>query len=187
VLNWATVRDRVAAAATMNSTEVDLMIADAQAFLEQQTGRYFGLPASATQVLTGTGGFLLFLPDKLQTGTPAVTERAYPGAAETAVTGFEVRQGKAGTTLARTDGSLWRQGYEYEVVYTRGYLVDSGPPDILRLALDLIALRLNQQDLEGLQSGSIGKFSFTRFSGNDLDSVPGAQSTIHAWRRPVLV
>lgn len=186
MIDWTTVRDRVPAAAATPPTTLDALVASATAWLEEQTGRYLSTPVAVTEYLAGLGGYELFLRDRLASGTPTVTERVAPTAAETPVTGFESRVGR-GTTLLRTDGQLWRQGYEYKVVYTRGYAVETGPPDLRQLVLDLVALKLSAQDLEGVQSGSIGNFSFALADGGQgLGQIPGADAVIRAWRRPVM-
>lgn len=185
MLDALTVKERVSAAAGLTGPTIDTMVASAQALIESQTGRYFGLPTSTVEIVVGYGGYLLYLPDKLQTGTPTVQERSYPGASPTAITGFTVRQGRAATQLARTDGQRWNLGWEYEVTYTRGYVGNAGPADVLQLALDLIALRLAGQGQEGVQSASAGAYSYTRFGADDLAALPGAAAVLNSWRRLV--
>lgn len=187
MLDWTTVRDRVPAAATLEQSAIEDLVADAQAFLEAQIGRYLGLPVATTEYLSGLNSYELYLRDAVQTGTPTVTERLGPTATPTAVTGFEQRPGPRATVLLRTDGFIWRQFAEYAVTYTRGFPVDTGPADLRRLALDLITLGLSTQDLAGIQSGSIGRFSFSVAPSRvDLGQIPGAEATLRAWRRPVM-
>lgn len=187
MLDWATVRDRLPAAAALDEPEVQELIDAAEGFIESQTGRYFGVPAPVTEYLSGLGTYELFLRDRVQSGTPVVTERTGPTAAETAVTGFERRDGRRATVLLRTDGSPWYPHYEYKVIYQRGYDLETAPADVRQLALELIGFRLNMQGREGLRSESLGNYAFTRFGDGDLDAIDGAWPTIRAWRRAVMV
>lgn len=185
MLDWSTVRDRVPAAASLDQPVVEALIGGAQAFLERQTGRYFGLPASVTEYLIGFGTVELFLTDRVASGTPTVIEQLSPTASPTAVTAFALRHGRAQTVLLRTDGLSWRASAEYAVTYQRGFDLETAPADLQQLAMDLIAVRLNATGAEGLQSGAIGNFSFTLADPDLTKAIPGLGATISAWRRAV--
>ncbi|MGE4163871.1 MAG: hypothetical protein AB7G23_19255 [Vicinamibacterales bacterium] len=185
MLDWSTVRDRVPAAAALDQPVVEALIGGAQAFLERQTGRYFGLPTAVTEYLLGFGTVELFLADLVASGTPTVTEQLSPTSGPTAVTGFAQRPGRAQTVLLRTDGFVWRASAEYAVTYQRGFALEAAPADLQQLALDLIAARLNASGAEGLQAGAIGNFSFTLADADLTKAIPGLAATIGAWRRQV--
>lgn len=185
MLDSATVKDRIAAAASLSPEAIDRLVGDVQAFLERQTGRYFGPVASHTEHCMGLGGYRLYLTDRVATGTPVVLERLSPAAAGTPIAAFVVlsQDHDPGSTLVRVDGQPWRAGAWYEVTYQRGYPRDAAPADVLRAALDLIAMRLNQEGLEGLESGAIGAFSFALADADG--GPPTVQETVARWRRAV--
>ena len=183
----------VPGAATADPTLLADMIARAVAFVEQQTGRYFGTPEQVTEYLQGYGSRWLRLNDEAQVfdsddEVDAVEERCVPGGDVTllGLTDFAVRPSSTTSVLVRLGGPGWRINYEYAVTYTRGFVVDEGPADIEQLLIDLIALRLGLRGREGLRSESIGGYSYTRFGEGDLDSIDGAWPTIRAWRHPVV-
>jgi hypothetical protein len=187
------VRAAVPAAVSQETTLIADMIERATAFVQTQTGRYFGPIVTATDYLDGRGGRFLGLS---QVAIPnengelvLVEERAYPGGTATVVlpADYQVRNSDRLSTLVRLGGDVWTRGLEYAVTYERGYDVDGGPPDVSQLVIDLIALRLKFIGKEGMRSETIGGYSYTRFGEGDLDSIDGAKATINAWRRPVLV
>lgn len=169
----------------------------ALAFIETQTGRYFGPPQTVTEWVTGGGGRYLQLSDRASVVT--LTERAYPGATGASLVevvdgaGHWVTRENANTTfLIRSgDGSQWAAGYEYEVTYQRGYEVDQGPKDIEALLIALVGARLAIMESEGMSGESIGGYSYTKtpihaYDDGDLRAIPGAVRTINAWRRLVV-
>jgi hypothetical protein len=182
------------AAAKADPVLLQDMIDRALAFIESQTRRAFGLPATVTEFLSGNGSRILRLPEP-----PAVPdsdgeidlveERAYPGAPAAIVPLEEIQVRLSGNNayLARLGGPIWCQGFEYAVTYRHGYELDHGPKDIEQLLIDLIALRLAFRGKDGMRSETIGGYSYTRFGEGDLDSIDGAWATVRAWRRLVLV
>ena len=167
--------------------------ARAVAFVENQTDRYFGPVASVTEVLTGYGGAKLWLTEIPSTNPTTVVERAYLGGAEMTITdadanGFLVRTSNADAWLQRRGGSVWTDGYEYEVSYARGYDADAEPGDIRQLVLDLVTLKFGLAGSEGLKSETIGGYSYTmgNFNAQDLEQIPMSAATLRLWRRPVM-
>ena len=142
------------------------LIRRATEFVERQTGRYFGEPEAETYYLVGLGDRNLWLPEKPvadeygEYDQPLmVFERAYPGADDLELdigTDYEVRVRGAESRLVRLGNQVWREGYEYEVTYTRGYAVDTGPGDVRQVVLDLCALKVGERGSEGIRSESIG-------------------------------
>lgn len=177
---------------------INEMIPRALAFIETYTGRYFGETSGTEEIVPGTGTRSLWLTDlpvsedSPADEIPSVVEHENPGDAGTTIladddNGFTLRTKGVEARLVRKGGGVWTRGYEYAVAYTRGYEVDAGPADIEQVVIDLIGLRLNTGgERAGLRSETIGGYSYTRFGDGDLDALPGAQSTLDAWRRPVL-
>ena len=178
-------------------TAHDALLTDLEAraveWVERQTGRYFGPPAETTEVLCGTGARRLWLAEP-PVSVAEVVEYAYPGAEgviidPAAPDGYEIRTGGNEGWLVRR-GGVWWPGYEYRVRYTRGYPAGQEPADIRQLVLDLVALKWSIRGKDGLQSESIGGYSYTRSAfhiadDGDLKSIPGALRTIQSWRRAV--
>jgi hypothetical protein len=172
------------------------LLGRALAFVEKQTGRYFGEEHAVEEYLTGDGKRNLWLA-----GLPLidptdeydallVVEQLHPGAAQTAIAegaanGFEVRGGGRQYWLVRRGGYVWQRGYEYIVTYVEGYEIDGLPGDIEQLLIDLVSSRYSSIGAEGLRSETIGGYSYTAFSESDLSSIEGAQDTLAAWRRMV--
>lgn len=160
-------------------------------YIETQTGHFFGVPEETVEFLRGDGSRYLRLSDV--GAVTQVLESAYPGGDQTALSGegsgadFTAREASHTTYLVRlgSDG-VWTADYEYEVHYTRGYLVDTGPKDIERLLLGIIGLAWRLQGNEGLRSETIGGYAWTRFGDGGLDSIDGAKETIDLWRRRVM-
>lgn len=167
--------------------------AGAVAFVETQTGRYFGLPETVTEYVTGRGTARLYLRDH---PTPedgeyepvvAVDERTTPGGDPTEyVQGadFELRVADREFALIRYAGEVWTAGYEFGLTYRRGYPAGEEPADIRQLVLDLVSVRWQLRGHEALRSETIGGYSYTRFGASDVDAVAGGWATIEAWRRP---
>lgn len=172
--------------------------ASAAAFVERYTHRYFGASDEITETLTGTGGRRLFLPEPA-TDVASVHEQAYPGATQTQIVegdddGFEIRD----AVLHRKGARVWVRGYEYVVVFTRGYTEnDAGPPadiaapeDIKGVVKDLVALRYHQakdgsfgKSTESIGDYSVGFRASQAFTDGDLKQLPQAYQTLQSWRR----
>lgn len=175
-------------------TAHDALLTDLEAmaveWVERQTGRYFGPPEETVEILRGTGAPRLWLAEP-PVSVAEVVEVIHPGGTETVIDpdGYEIRTGGNEGWLVRR-GGVWWPGYEYRVRYTRGYPAGQEPADIRQLVLDLVALRWSLRGKDGLQSESIGGYSYTRSAfhiadDGDLKSIPGALRTIQSWRRAV--
>jgi hypothetical protein len=175
----------------------------AVAFVERQTGRYFGEPDELTEYLIGDGTRNLWIRDRVvpvdtdsgeEYAVASVRARTNPGGDPTELeqgTDYLVRPLDRETPLVRTGGNVWTRGTEYEVLYLRGYVLGTEPADIRQLVIDLIKIRATLWGKEGLSGESIGGYSYTRpaihaFEDGDLRSIVGAMATIKAWRRPVM-
>lgn len=119
--------------------------AAAVAYIERQTGRYYGPERAHTEVVTGTGGTRLFLEGPVLSDVydvaqiTSVNEALYPGSEQTEIVGneddgFVVRT----DVLYRKGGGIWLRGYEYEVVYQQGYAEGQEPADIRQAVVQLV-------------------------------------------------
>lgn len=191
-----------------DGTDTALLIdleAAAVEWFEQQTQRYFGAVASTTERPQGNGKRDLYLAEPV-TAVTSVTRQAYPGADTETITegdddGFEVRD----MHLTRKGGFLWSSGYEYIVVYTRGYTetaaaeedvtpADIAAPDDVRMAIkQIVAFWYNGGEMaEGSSqktSETMGNYSYTRgalFTTPEamLNGIPGLRQTIASYKIP---
>jgi hypothetical protein len=169
------------------------MVDRAVAFLQSKTHRYFGLPATVTEIVRGTGNYHLRLSERVR-ATPTITqvlERATPGTAPTTIlaAAFSVRELENTSVLTRTDGKPWYYGYEYSVAYGRGYTEFEGPADIERAMLDLVAIDIAQTTGEaGLESETLGPYSYSLSDSAtaDTSSIPRrVWDVVEAWRPKV--
>lgn len=165
----------------------------AVAFVETQTGRYFGPPEEYTEQLAGRGVGSLWLSSRPVAGDgPLVVleERSYPGSDPQPLVideDFGIVLHSDDAELVRFGGCLgWPRGYSYTATYRRGYAPGEEPADIRQLVIDLVAVRYSMAGREGLRSESVGGYSYTRFGDSDLDAVMGGSATIDIWRRPVV-
>lgn len=146
----------------------------AVAYVEKQTGRFFGVAAATTEYIVGSGGVNLWLKEEpAASPTPVVKERVVPGGTATTITaadasGYLIR----GMKLVRKAGLGWARGYEYEVAYTRGYASGAEPADIRHLVTIVVAHWYERR----IPVPKVGEtFTFP---------VPQhAESIIQAWRR----
>lgn len=160
----------------------DTLVADiekrAVAFLEQQTGRYFGEVASTTVYMSGNGTRTLWLPEDPESSPAVVVEEE---------TSFNVWTVVADTNYVVRDYRLihesgWTEGFEnYRVTFSRGYTAGAEPETIRQAVLDLVALKYNARGNEGVRSESLGSYSY---SAGDVALVPGLDETIEycKWR-----
>lgn len=162
----------------MDTTEHDVRLADleasAVAFVEQQSGVYFGPVASRIEHHDGTGGVALFLDRSPISGTVVVQRRTDAIAtAEAVATGeYAVR----GRKLVMPGG--W--GYsEYEITFNEGYAPGAEPEDIRGAVRELVKLAFKRN---GMKSETIGGYSYTLGDAEEL----GIQQTIEA-HRPAVV
>jgi hypothetical protein len=163
---------------------------NAVAFIETQTGWYFGPPQEGyVDIVTAVDPRDLWL-----TAHPAdlddiemVEERRWPGddPVEIELGEFEPRVRDRWTRLVRLGRATWKAGHEYSVPFDRGYAAGEEPGDIRQLVIDLVAVKNSIRGLEGLRSEQQGARSWTRFGETDLDAVMGGWATIRAWKRPV--
>lgn len=165
---------------------------NAVAFVETQTGRYFGPLVEATEEIDGSGTGKLWLseipadnPDDDYDGPLVLVSGAPIGSDALAVESFALRTKGRDSVLVRTDGETWLSGYEYVVNYWKGYAAGEEPGDIRQLVLDLVSAKWQGMDDVLLKSETVGGYSYTRFDASDLAGIVGGQATIDAWRRLV--
>lgn len=191
---------------TFDARLVDLE-AEAVAWVQRRTGRYFQAEAEVTERLIGAGSAKLRLAEAPTSNPSTVTEYAYVGADAETVTASEddgfVTVTRTYPTasnegwLERKYGYVWADGYIYEVTYDRGYtLTGGGSPDDIAAPDDIRALVKNMvrfsyfslaHDPTAL-SETIGGYSYRRGAvGPDafLEASPAAVDTINRWARMV--
>ena len=173
----------------------------AVAWVERQTGRYFGPPVEQTDVIIGNGTDRLWLPEPptvenvAQYAYPTtVIERQYLGATEETITdtdddGFAVRTGGNEGWLQRKAQTAWRCGWEYEIEYYRGYEAGEEPGDIRQLVIELCKLKWGEKGINpAVKSETIGGYSYTLFNAVGSEdfgiglSATGL-ATLRSWRR----
>lgn len=175
-----------------DATLLRALEARAVAFLEAQTGRYFGTPAATVEILDGWGDEVLFLQEKVDE-SQAVTVEVNNGTSWVAEDAADYSIASPHKASARgriylTNGDVFPEGVRnVRVSYSRGYAPANdpddgeldGPGDIVQATLDLVALKYRQRGEEGHSSAGIGGFSY---SLADLDSIPGLRETLDEWR-----
>lgn len=200
MISLETVKERLEITDTDRDALIEALIPAVVAFVETYTHRYFGPLELTEETIAGHGKRHLWLRDipvAVESGVEAVEtvgEYEYPGATVDTIThsdtdGFALRTRDHEAWLTRHGGYVWTLGYEYVVEYWRGYIEDAGPADIEQAMIDLISLRLNLTSdgkTLGMRSETIGGYSYTRFGEADFDSLPGVQTTLDAWKRPVI-
>lgn len=148
------------------------------AFVQEQTGRYFGLEVEFTEIIAGRGTPFLWLNEPATTIT-SVEERWRPGEAWTALTDYEQRESQ----LIREDGLVWQYEYEYRVIYDFGYAAGQEPGDIRQLVLDLVKLKWDQRIRAGdVETEQVGPMRITYASDDGTASIPWVRETFDAWR-----
>lgn len=112
----------------------------AVSLVEEYEGAFYGERDDVTRYLPGTGTTDLWLPETPNT-VVTVHEASYPGDEATEVIaadddGFLVR----GSRLVRKGGYTWPRGYEYTVVYNRGF-TEGLEPERVHQAVRLMVAR----------------------------------------------
>lgn len=172
------------------STEDDLLLTllenQAASYVETQIGRRFSAPNDRTEFIRGLGTETLFLGGHVA-GDPAaiVSVRSRPLSAREFDDVDEEDFVLRGDTLVML-GGRWSHLYEYEVVYSDGYVLGQAPADIRALVSDLVSIGYSSLGEEGVKSESIGDYSYTLDSavtaaaGSLSDS---STATINRYRR----
>lgn len=193
MLSESDVRTALGVDATIGTEQLNAMIGQAMALIETRTRRYFRPVAAYTDIRTGDGTYFLRLSDIPRSTITSVAEQQHPGSPVTTVTSsqFTVRNLEGMTILVRTDNIVWHWGWEYTVVYDRGYTSATGPKDIDKVMLDLVALQVSQQaGAADLQSETLeGVYSYskpsTAVSATSLDTIPGVAEILKSWERKI--
>lgn len=151
--------------------------AGAVAFVERMTGRYFGTPEEVTEILSGPIEGPLFLLEA-PAEDPALALEYFDGSAWGTV---DVSSYSLDGEALWAAPSLWVYGSRnYRVTYTRGYASGVEPPDVRQLVMDLASLKWNTRGSEGMESETIGGYSYTRA---DLEKLPFAGELLASLRR----
>lgn len=145
-------------------TELEARAVD---LVEHEAERHFGASETFTEILAGTGQRTLWL-NEAPTAITSVEYRFYPGDSWTEIAsgnddGFELRAPSSGAGVARLirkGGYLWARDYEYRVIYDFGYEPGSEPPEIRQAVLDLVTMKYNERTTSGMQSETIGDYSY---------------------------
>lgn len=159
--------------------------AAAVAYVQNQTGWFFGEEDEAVVYLRGTGTSRLWLKQP-PTDVSEVLKLTHAGDTGTEVVaedddGFVVR----GAQLIRKANLEWDKDYEYRVTFDRGYEANAEPADIRQLVIDLVAAKYGQRGKEGMKSETYGGYSYT-FADADVQQVMGARDVIDFYRGVVL-
>lgn len=168
---------------TSRDTDIAYAEAAAVAYVERATGRYFGEPREFIQYFDGAQTAALYLDE------PPLVD-IYGALLDP----FEVASRAGATwTAAETDtydidgarviavDSVWASGSRnLRVTYTAGYEAGTEPADIRAAVLALAVAMFREQDAAGLQSESIGGYSYS-LATTTLDTT--TKRTLHAWRR----
>lgn len=153
--------------------------AAAVAWVEKETGRYFGEEEAAAEfVVPGNGTPVLWLPE-YASAVSAVKSRAYLGGTETTIAtgdsdGWALRLAPGrthGNQLIRRGGSLWDLALDYVVTATIGYGEGAAPADIRELVMKLVA--------------GMNRFRTPAVTGTIVAEVPGWRETVNHHRRLV--
>ena len=132
----------------------------AVAFIEEETGRYFGAPVATTEYVSGLGVRDLWL-----TETPTAPVVVEQETVENETVSWEtVTATKYVTRGARLVHYLaWEAGVEnYRVTYTKGYDAGEEPETIRRAVLDLVKYKYDGRNRsEGMQAETISGYSYT--------------------------
>jgi hypothetical protein len=106
-----------------------------------------------------------------------VETRAYPTAVwEVVPTTDYVVEGRA-----LRHGTAWPCGRSnVRITYSRGFAAGNGPTELRDLVLRMVLARLKRRGTEGLQSETIGDYSYTKVDLTDLDGWPMIAAR---WRR----
>ena len=167
----------------------------AVAFVQTQTGKYYGPREDYEDFRRGNGTCYLYLFHEAQDADLAdayldtdliVWERPYAGGERTLVTDYDVRLQEGETVLVRHSNRLWTRGYEYVIGYTRGYAEGEEPADIRKVVLSLVRNAWNTADTGGLRSETLGGYSYT-FGIEDIHALDDTdQKTLTAKRRQII-
>jgi len=167
---------------TANDAILQRLIDGATAALGRELARYLGPPTQQRE--TRHGGPYLGLPviflfqEPVADSTATVETRTAPGQAWEAVDAADyVLEGRA-----LRHASAWPAGRaNVRITYTAGYAVGSGPPELMDLVYDLVALRWGARgENAAMQSETFGDYSYTR---KDVDGLEGWQTAASRWRR----
>jgi len=166
---------------TANDAILQRLIDGATDALGHELARYLGPPTEQRE--TRHGGPYLGLPVIFLFQEPVDTDvtvatRTAPGQTWEAVDEADyVIEGRA-----LRHATAWPAGRaNVRIIYTAGYAVGSGPPELMDLVYDLVALRWGARgENAAMESETFGDYSYTR---KELDGLEGWQAAASRWRR----
>lgn len=152
----------------------------AVAFIENDTGRYFGAPAETVETISGPMAGSLWLSDKPaidpDTGDPLLVVEEWSGSVWSVVVASDYRI--VGNALVST--GVWTYGTNnYRATFTRGYEEGAEPADIRDLVMQLVASKWKARGNEGMKSETISGYSYTRA---DVPDPITYDRTLEHWR-----
>jgi hypothetical protein len=151
----------------------------AVAFVERETGRYFGEPAPIAEVFSGAYAGPLYLSES-PAADPALVLEYFDGTSWSTVDSSSYTID--GSAIWPAASTLWIYGHRnYRATYTRGYVAGEEPADIRQAVMDLVATKWKGRGQEGMQSETIGGYQYTR--SDAFEVVPGLSDTLRNWRR----
>lgn len=159
MISVARVRSRLALQdGEPQNTMLALMIEEATATVGHELGRYLGDLRAVQEIYKGPGCMILLREEPEAEPVPIVEIRGRPLDAWAVVpTTDYVLEGRA---LRNDTGWPCCPG-RVRVTYTRGYKVDAGPSDLQGLIIDLVTETWRTKGKEGMQSETIGDYSYT--------------------------
>lgn len=167
----------------------------AVAFVETQTGRYFGPRIEHEEIVIGKGTNRLWLldiaadadlTDPYFDAQIVVEERQYAGGDATLVTDYDTRVVRGEAYLVRHAGCFWTKGYEYVVTYMKGYEQGEEPADIRKVVIALVRNAWTIHENGGLRSETLGGYSYAFGAADLFDLVDTDRATLDAWRRQIV-
>lgn len=165
---------------------LELLEEAAVAFVEGETGQYFGPVISFTQVVDGSGQEVLWL-DYLPTTFTSISYRtAADLSAWTAYDSTDYEQD--GRKLFRL-GAVWPRGRRnLRVIYDAGYAAGEEPSEVRQAVLSLVSAAWKRKSLGPFQSETIGDYQYTLADASEVDEKVGLSplNLLAKWRKPQL-
>lgn len=165
---------------------LQLMEEAAVAFIEGETGHYFGEETSFTQVVDGPGIEVLWL-DYLPTTFTSIEYRTAADLSDwTAYVSADYEQD--GRRVHRL-GAVWPRGRRnLRVKYDAGYTLGEEPAEIRQAVLSLVNNKWKAKAVGPFKAEKIGDYSYTIAEASQVDEQSGlsAMDLIAKWRKPQL-
>ena len=158
----------------------------AVAWVEGQTGHYFGPVDTFTQVVNGSGREILWLDYIPETFT-SIAYRTAANLSDWTIwdAAYYEQDGRKLHRLA----AVWPRGVRnIRLIYDAGYAAGEEPTEIRQAVLSLVSAAWKKKGLGPFKSEKIGDYSYTISESNEVDETSGlsAMSLLTHWMRPQL-